>query len=205
MLALFSISCGMYHPPRASVQWVFLIQARPEIEEEEVTLRKCMYRIVFMWLAHLLSIWIAFSYSLPHRMFPVGVIESHTPISSSTRNKGNHKWKLLRGMVWDIGKSRQESSHCWRHSQDLWAGDHCWSVAIPSSNLCPSLRGRERSHPFLWESSWVCIAAFPFSFCFHEWNNLTYPCSITPKVVKSYLSCWETPQQSKSQGVSLSW
>lgn len=157
MLALFSISCGMYHPPRASVQWVFLIQARPEIEEEEVTLRKCMYRIVFMWLAHLLSIWIAFSYSLPHRMFPVGVIESHTPISSSTRNKGNQKWKVLRGMVWDIGKSRQESSHCWRHSQDLWAGDHCWSVAIPSSNLCPSLRGRERSHPFLRESSCLSL------------------------------------------------
>lgn len=150
MLALFSISCGMYHPPRASVQWVFLIQARPEIEKEEVTLRKCMCRIVFMWLGHLLSIWIPFSYSLPHRMFPVDVRASHTPISSSTRNKGNQKWKVLRGVVWDIGKSRQESSHCWRHSQHLWAGDHCWSVATPSSDHCAhdTGAGKEATHFF---------------------------------------------------------
>lgn len=109
-------------------------------------------------------------------MFPMDAMESHTPISSSIRKKGNQKWQALRRFLWDIGQSRQESSHCWRHSQDLCAGDHCWSVATPSSNRCAyhTGSGREATQFFRNHPGSVLLAVFPFSFCFQEWNNLAY-------------------------------
>lgn len=45
-----------------------------------------------------------------------------------------------------LGWSRWES-HCWRHNQDFWAGDHCWSMATPSKKHCAHHQGQGEKPP----------------------------------------------------------